>query len=279
VSAVWDLGVHELPDRAVVLQVDQSASHEAARTWAADQAALEGRPLVLIGMAPTGPGTAITLPRARELSSSFVATAADVVRRTHPGLDVRSVVRTADSLPALLDLSRRCALLVIGSHPKGVTAVVKSWRADATVANRAECPVVVVPRHHPARARHGVLVGVEVGAHDEVLEFAYRQASIRQVPLTVMTCERHGKNREDCRRGLAEATAGYGQLFPDVHVTLEQRQGRPAHDLVLAATAMNLLVVGRHRPTGISNSLAGHVRTGVVDRSPCPVAVVPFSTS
>ena len=100
-----------------------------------------------------------------------------------------------------------------------------------------------------------------------------------RLPLTVLAFLRKGQDPDESRRRLAEVTAGYGERFPDVHVTCEVRRGRPAHELVLAAAAMNLLVVGRHRPTGVTHSPVGHVRTGVVDRSPCPVAVVPLARS
>jgi nucleotide-binding universal stress UspA family protein len=231
-------------------------------------------------MTPTSPGTAATLQRERELAEAFLATAADGVRRTHPGLDVHTLVTTAESVPALLDLSLRSTLLVIGAHPGGLAAVVKGWGVDAAVAARTACPVVVVPRHHRARVRRGVLAGVDLGEHSgEVLDFAFQQASQRGLPLTVLACLRKGQDPDESRRRLAEVTAGYGERFPDVHVTCEVRRGRPAHELVLAAAAMNLLVVGRHQPTGVTHSPAGHVRSGVVDRSPCPVAVVPLTST
>jgi nucleotide-binding universal stress UspA family protein len=94
----------------------------------------------------------------------------------------------------------------------------------------------------------------------------------------VLTVIRHGEDVDAAQRRLAEVTAGFGEQYPDVHVTCEVRRGRPAHELVSAAAQMNLLVVGRHQRTGLTHSPVGHVRSGVVDRAHCPVAVVPVSS-
>ena len=279
-SALLHPDVRELPDHAVVLHVDESSSHEAARAWAAEQASLEGRPLVLVAMTPTAPGTAVTLHRERELAEAFLATAADVVRRTHPGLDVHTLVTTAESVPALLELSLRSTLLVIGAHPGGLAAVVKGWGVDAAVAARTACPVVVVPRHHRARVRRGVLAGVDLGEHSgEVLDFAFQQASQRRSAPhgPGLPPEGAGPGREPPAAG-----RGHRRLRRAVPGRARHVRGTPRaarHELVLAAAAMNLLVVGRHQPTGVTHSPAGHVRSGVVDRSPCPVAVVPLTST
>ena len=73
-------------------------------------------------------------------------------------------------------------------------------------------------------------------------------------------------------------TAGFRERFPNVRLTREVRHARPAHEVVRSAALMDMLVVGRHQPTGLTHSLLGHVRGGVVDRARCPVAVVPVSS-
>jgi len=267
-----------LPDHAVVLHVDETAAHEPARDWASDRAAAEGRPLVLVAMITTAPGTALTLPSERRRAEEFVGAAAEAVRRRHPDLDVHTVVTSAETVPTLLEMSAGSALVVIGAHPHGIATVARNRGVDAWVASQTACPVVVVPRRH-RRVGRGVLVGVDLREHSaEVLEFAFRHASLHQLPLTVLACSRSADEVEDDERRLAEVTAGYKERFPDVHVTREVRQGRPAHQLLLAAQLMDLLVVGRHQPTGLTRSPLGHVRSGVVDRAHCPVAVVPVSS-
>ena len=262
-----------IPDGAIVLHVDEAASHDAARAWAADQAAAERRPLALVAMTPTAPGTAFTHDREQEAAEAFVAASAASVVELHPDLEVHTRVVPTDAVPTLVGMSARSSLLVIGAHPGGLAALAKSWGVDAWLSARTACPLVVVPRHHPARVRRGVLAGVDLGEHSgQVLEFAFRQAALHRLPLTVMTCSADRAENDADRRRLSEVTAGFRERYPDVHLTPVAAHGRPAHELVRAAERMNLLVVGRHRR---SPSLAGHVRGGVVDRAGCPVAVVP----
>ena len=49
------LDPHRLPDQAVILHVEEAGSHEAARHWAADQAATNRRPLVLVATTRPSP--------------------------------------------------------------------------------------------------------------------------------------------------------------------------------------------------------------------------------
>ena len=226
------LETDRLPDHAVVLHVDEAASHEHARSWAADQAVAEARPLVLVAMTPTAPGTAITLPLERARAEAYVSAAADDVRHRHPGLEVHTMVTSADTVPTLLEMSAGSALVVIGAHPRGIAALAKNWGVDAWVAAQTACPVVVVPRR-PGRVRRGVLAGVDLREHSaEVLEFAFRQASLRRVPLTVLACSLHPAEVEEDERRLAEVIAGFGERYPDVHVTREVRRGQPTRELV-----------------------------------------------
>jgi hypothetical protein len=268
--------VELIPDDAIVLHVDAAASHDAARTWAGDQAAAEGRPLLLVAMAPTAPGTAITHGREEEAAAAFVAASAASVVEQHPGLDVHTLVPSTDVVPTLVSLSSSARLLVVGAHPGGLAALVSSWGVDAWLSARTACPVVVVPRHHPGRVRRGVLAGIDLGeTSTAVLEFAFREADLHHLPLTVMVCDSDRAQHDEDRRRLSEVTAGFRERFPDVHLTRVASHGRPAHALVEAAAQMHLLVVGRHHR---SASLMGHVRGGVVDRAGCPVAVVPVSS-
>ena len=87
------LDTDRLPDHAVVLHVDEAASHQQARDWAADQATAEGRPLVLVAMTPTAPGTAYTLPLERERAEAFLSATAEEIRHRHADLEVHTCRR------------------------------------------------------------------------------------------------------------------------------------------------------------------------------------------
>lgn len=264
-----------IPADAVILHVDEATSHDAARAWAGAQAAAESRPLVLVATTPTAPGTALSHEHDQESAEAFVAASAASVVERHPNVDIHTLVTPTDAVPTLVELSSSSSILVIGAHPGGLAALVKSWGVDAWLTARTACPLVVVPKHHGGLVRRGVLAGVDLREHSsEVLEFAFQQATLHGQPLTVMTCSTDRADHDEDRRRLSEVTAGFRERYPDVHLTRVAAHGRPAHLLVEAAVQMNLLVVGRHQR---SPSLLGHVRGGVVDRAVCPVAVVPVS--
>jgi nucleotide-binding universal stress UspA family protein len=80
---------------------------------------------------------------------------------------------------------------------------------------------------------------------------------------------------DDQRRWLAEAMGGLAERYPDVRINAVLLPGRPAGTLLRMADRMHLLVVGQHQATGMRRSPLDHVRSSIVDRSPCPTAVVP----
>lgn len=64
---------------------------------------------------------------------------------------------------------------------------------------------------------------------------------------------------------------------PDCPATIEQQaiEGHPAEVLVAAATAADLLVVGRRGHGGFAGLRLGSVSRHCVDHAPCPVVVIP----
>ena len=58
---------------------------------------------------------------------------------------------------------------------------------SVALVRHAHCPVVVVRPEHVGTVRNGVLVGVDAEPGSQpVLELAFRQASLRDLPLTVV---------------------------------------------------------------------------------------------
>ena len=102
-----------------------------------------------------------------------------------------------------------------------------------------------------------------------IVDFAYRQASLRQWPLTVMHClwdavvmekvVRNDRNLaladvdvEDLRAALAESVAGLGTTYPDVHVSLALKHGLVDEVLASSEEHWDLIVVGRHPMTTVT---------------------------
>jgi nucleotide-binding universal stress UspA family protein len=164
---------------------------------------------------------------------------------------------------------------------------------SAAVARHATCPVAVVRPHHPGTVRRGILVGADGTAESlATLEVAYREASARRLPLTVMHCvddvlaqmtSAHLVRTEDptlegARLLLAETVAGMGEKFPDVHADLELCRGVATQALSTAADTMNLLVVGRRHAGALSRLAAGDVSGYLVEHARTVVVVVPENT-
>ncbi|MBW8172316.1 universal stress protein [Ornithinimicrobium sp. Arc0846-15] len=74
---------------------------------------------------------------------------------------------------------------------------------------------------------------------------------------------------------LAEAAALLAELAPDLKTSTDLRTGSRISELLKAATAEQLLVVGRETYTGIDRLVFGATTAAVVARSDVPTAVVP----
>jgi nucleotide-binding universal stress UspA family protein len=278
-----------LPSGAVVVGFDETPVAGRALDWAADVAVREGRPLAVVhatgSLGTTGttwlnlvdPATEPTLLDLEKHGQSVLARAIARVGLRHPALSVVPVMAMEDPAPELLHLSRTAHLLVVGSRGHGVSRSVPSGQVGTWLARRTACPVVVVPDFNPATVRQGVLVGVPTAPHAlAVLDFACHHASVHDLPLSVVHAAKGTPGSDDDRRRwLAEAMGGMVERYPDVRIHAVLHPGRPAGTLLRMADRMHLLVVGQHQATGLRRSPFDRVRSSIVDRSPCPTAVVP----
>ncbi len=264
------------------------------------QAVVEHRALTLVhavdAVTPAYDAAEIVFPpEARDALSvaghELLARAHAEVARLAPDLDVHELFRLEDPRQVLLELSRDASLVVVGSRGRGQLRSLLLGSVGVALVRHAECPVVV---HRPGPAglvRHGVLVGADSSPESlQVLEFAYRQASLRRLPLTVLHCYQdvpaaaYGSyampavviDLESELLGLAESMAGFGEKYPDVHVHTEVTNGAPQAAMVALGERMDLLVVGSHQSGRVSRMLFGMLSVGVVEHATCPVAVLPL---
>ena len=143
---------------------------------------------------------------------------------------------------------------------------------------------------NPGLVRQGVLVGADgTERSPAVLDFAFRQASLRHLPVTVLHAfwdvlstitaahliDGNAEDAEEQRLLLSECISGLRDKYPDVPVRTELARGLPDECLVRMGQRMNLLVVGSHHGGAASEVLFGSAAASVVEHATCPVGVVP----
>jgi nucleotide-binding universal stress UspA family protein len=263
----------------VVIAVDGSEHAERALRWAADQAALEHRRLVVVAVG--------------EIAAGSLDPAEASARSWHPELTVRSALAAGDPREVLIDVSRHAHLLVLGSRGRGALKSMLLGSVSAAVSAEAACPVVVCRPPAEGPTRTGLVVGAD-GTPESlpVIEFAYRQAYLRGLPLTVLHSffdaaaavaqyrvarglPADGAELDELRAGLAESVAGLAEDYPGVDVTLTLEHGFADQALSPRHGGWDMVVVGRHPLTSLPRVLTGSLATAVVERSHATVAVVP----
>jgi len=292
----------QVPTGSIVVGIDGSAASDQALAWAREQAELEHRPLTLVyGVAPNtawldqgGLDRSAILESMRTDGVSIVERARESILQKSPGLEVHLVVRMVDPRVALLDLSGEAAMIVLGSRGRGPVRSLLLGSVGLAVAQHASCPVIILRPRKIGAVHQGVLVGVDgTDRSRATVEVAYRLASQRSLPLTVLYCfwdavsavngasgVPDGEDGLDAQRlVLSEVVSGMGEKFPDVHVRLRLARGLPDNCLVEASRDMDMVVVGTHPHNTIEGLVFGDVSRGVLEHAKCIVTVVPAAAA
>lgn len=283
----------------IVAGVDGSASSMRALTWAIEQARVEHQAITLVHTVnietASYPDAALVYPREvrdhlRAECERTLATAHALIAEAAPELDVNEVFHFDDPRHVLLDMSEDAAMVVVGSRGRGSVASLLLGSVGVALVRHALCPVVVHRPSDPGTVREGILVGADATEGSRaVLEFAYRQASVRGLPLTVLHCywdtqsptaasylvPASQADLDTERLHLGESLTGLAEKYPEVQVEIRTSYGLPQQALVHLGERMDLVVVGGHHGSAVSQMLLGSVSTTVVEHAKCPVAVVP----
>lgn len=144
----------------------------------------------------------------------------------------------------------------------------------------------------------GIVVGVDGSAHARhALDWAMREAAMRQVPLTVLTinpamhspwtgnrltmpgeAEAIRQAREAVEAAVAQSSADLGAERP-VSATVTVISGFPANSLIDASRDADLIVIGSRGTGGFPALLLGSISSQVVHHAECPVVIVPSDRS
>lgn len=140
----------------------------------------------------------------------------------------------------------------------------------------------------------GIVVGIDGSEHSRrALDWAVREAAMRQAPLTVITVNQAlagywstpvtypgdtdltEQTRKVAQQEADDAVAHAGLASPPPSVTVSAVTGLPAEVLLAAADDADMLVVGSRGAGGFRRLLMGSVSTQVSHHAHCPVVVIP----
>ena len=284
----------------IVVGIDGSPASDSAVTWAAQEARLQHRGLTLVhaqarlstnqiaalgtaGIPPqriddeTRADAQYTLNRARSDAAAQM-----------PAREIHTVLELGDARDLLLGLAPTASMVVVGSRGHGQVAGLLLGSISGALVRHSETPVAVI------RPREGSSDGVLVAADGsdeskEALELAYREASLRHLPVTIVHCLWDGlaatarwslvpetdPEGDDARVRIAGAIEAMAEKFPDVDVRIAVTRGAIDACLVDLSSDYDLLVVGRP-PRSLGQRLTfGGLTTSVAEHAHSPVLVVP----
>lgn len=139
----------------------------------------------------------------------------------------------------------------------------------------------------------GIVVGVDGSEHSQrALEWAVKEAALRQAPLTVLTVHQvvgsawtgnpvvttgdrpeEVKAREAAEEAVNQVLSTVGDARP-ASVTVRAVSGFPARELVDASQDADIVVVGSRGGGGFRGLLTGSVSSQVVNHAESPVVVI-----
>ena len=290
----------------VVVGHDESPAAEAALEWAADQAESLRLQLLVVYAAnpptplPWTPGAALPADSVmRHLADQVARRGAERVRRSRPGLQVRSRGAVGSPAAELISLSESAAFVVVGRRPRVGRTHASGGSVSFALSSHARCPVVVVQggaHHGGGRANPSIVVGVDSSrASKRALSFAASFAAAAKAPLVVVSAWT-SPEREPWMRDLWEDPARAADLLameferaqncvreadslvheehPEVSIVARTPEGDPTEALLTEAQPGSLVVVGSRGHGGFAGLMLGSVSRDVLRRAEMPVAVV-----
>lgn len=291
-----------VPPGSILVGVDGSESGNHAVRWAVDQARLEHRPLALvhavspqvnIWVGEPGFDNTDVLDAMKQGGEQMLEdTYAEIHRDEDDDLEVHREFRLQDPRQVLIDLSQDASMIVVGSRGRGPVRSLLLGSVSVAVSQHARCPVVVLRPQDEETALGRIVVGATVSRpNSQAVDFAYRQASLRSLPLTIV----HGfwdpllgfagatplgadaAAFEDEAAVLTKRAAEMKEKFPDVEVSYEVAEGLPDDCLLAASRGSGMVVVGSLPKSFAMSLFEGQVSRSVTEHASCPVAVVPES--
>ena len=287
---------------SIVVAVDGSTHADHALAWAAEAAQLQQRRLAIVHvekaigsrergwLAQAGIPLSQITEEIRDRSAKLTHRALGLAVAAAPGIEIDTVRRIGDPRVVLIQLATRASMIVLGSRGRGPVSSRLLGSVSIAVSRHASCPVVVVrPREDVARLR-GVLVATDGSDRSlPTLEAAFREASFRALPLTVLHCVWEALSApggwraagpddafwDPARIRVAELLTDLRDKFPDVVVNRGIFAGHVDQCVADMSRAHELTVIGRHAHTLLERVCSFSLTTAIVEHACGPVLIVP----
>ncbi|MER6144021.1 universal stress protein [Streptomyces sparsogenes] len=291
------------PDGRVVVGLDGSDSSRRALDRAVAEAQRRGTTLEIVHAWPwarTDPLAfgVVTEPDRTpvEIARTVLRLAVARVAEQAPELRVVPTLTAQDAVPELLRIGADAALTVIGTRGLGGFTGLLLGSVGLRLAAHTTRPLLVVRGDIPVAygpEGHGkVLVGMETDADEAAARYAFEEAMRRAARLRVLyegappqpfRGDHALPGREDVaaraereREGARRVIAALGEEFAQVRVREDTPHSAPAHALVEASRAADVVILPIHRRTARLGMQLGPVTHAVLHHSHCPVVLVPI---
>lgn len=273
----------------IMVGYDGSPDSVDALDWAVLEARLRGAPVAVchawtpaaVPAAPSAePGAS---DPAREYASRILSSGVRHVRESPVPDGVRPLLACGPAARVLCEQGSGAAMVVVGSRGGGggITGL-QLGSVGLQVAAYAQVPVTVVRGEwRPAPGRHPapVVVGADGSAASRaVLEFAIREAELREVPLVAVCALSDAAGllgiAHKVKDEFGAAVDRVQSTSPGVLVQRVVEQGPPRATLLAAASSGQLLVLGARGRGGVDEMTLGSVSLALLHHAACPVTII-----
>jgi len=265
--------------QGIVVGFDGSPLSRLAVEWAADEASLRHAELHVVTCVHhplTGPDIDLTGDAVRVAEGTTDGDLEDLrreVRGAHPDLEVSTATRRGEATRVLRTAGRGADLLVVGATGRTPLSPRDLGETARSLAMRADCDVVVVPRHVAPGRVERIVAAVDGSSRDDaVVAAAAQEARLHRAPLAIVHCSTTPRSGEAA--AVVDHAARLLGAMPVGSVTTHVVDARTIDGVLGVAEGHVVVVVGRHHSNAFTAALAGSSAVALVRHSPVPTMVV-----
>lgn len=280
----------------IVVGVDGSAPSLQAASWAGQEAALRDAPLWMVYASPRWDHDVPLVPQPSTWGAGAEGAAREMLdhatvhaRAGRPQLSITTDIIGGRVADALIGAAGEAQLLVVGNRGRGGFTELLLGSVSHDVVAGAPCPVAVIRQRHTGD-RGEIVVGITgQPGQDSLLDFAFREATLRHAALRAVHAWVHPATRfpgdmqplvydveqvgQEEELLLAEVIAGWREKYPEVTLIPQVMHEHPARALIDASAEADLVIIAAH--SGVRALMGmGSVTHAVVHHARVPVIVV-----